>query len=150
MCYRLSSWALVKLTQKMYNFDDKSPLVQVMAWCHQATSYYLSQCWPRSMSAYGITGLQCNKLVIFKLISRIDLLNISYEIVLWWMPQDLTDDKSTLVQIMAWCCHAVNKRLPEPVLTKFCDVIWLHLRPQWVKAQTKWPPFCRLHFKWMF
>ena len=27
---------------------DKSTLVQVMAWCRQATSHYLSQCWPRS------------------------------------------------------------------------------------------------------
>ena len=24
---------------------DKSTLVQVMAWCHQASSHYLSQCW---------------------------------------------------------------------------------------------------------
>ena len=29
--------------------DDKPPLVQVMAWCHQATSHYLSQYWPRSL-----------------------------------------------------------------------------------------------------
>ena len=29
--------------------DDKSTLVQVMAWCRQATSHYLSQCWPRYM-----------------------------------------------------------------------------------------------------
>ena len=35
---------------------EKSTLVQVMAWCHQATSHYLSQCWPRSMSPYGITN----------------------------------------------------------------------------------------------
>ena len=35
--------------------DDKSALVQVMAWCCQATSHYLSQCWPRSMSPYGVT-----------------------------------------------------------------------------------------------
>ena len=28
--------------------DDKSTLGQVMAWRHQATSYYLSQCWTRS------------------------------------------------------------------------------------------------------
>ena len=35
--------------------DDKSTLVQVMAWCRQTTSYYLSQCWPRSMSPYGVT-----------------------------------------------------------------------------------------------
>ena len=38
--------------------DDKSTLDQVMAWCRQATSHYLSQCWPRSMSSYGITGPQ--------------------------------------------------------------------------------------------
>ena len=35
--------------------DDQSTLVQVMAWCRQATSHYLSQCWPRSLSPYGIT-----------------------------------------------------------------------------------------------
>ena len=33
-----------------YMFDDKSTLVQVMAWCCQATSHYLSQCWSWSMS----------------------------------------------------------------------------------------------------
>ena len=38
--------------------DDKSTLVQVMAWCRQATSHYLSQCWPKSMSPNGITRPQ--------------------------------------------------------------------------------------------
>ena len=28
----------------LYLADDKSILVQVMAWCRQATSHYLSQC----------------------------------------------------------------------------------------------------------
>ena len=37
---------------------DKSALVQVMAWCRQATSHYLSQCWPRYMSPYGVTRSQ--------------------------------------------------------------------------------------------
>ena len=32
-------------------FADKSTLVQVMAWCHQATSHYLSQCWSRSIAS---------------------------------------------------------------------------------------------------
>ena len=36
----------------------KSTLVQVMAWCRQATSHYLSQCWPRSMLPYGVTRPQ--------------------------------------------------------------------------------------------
>ena len=39
------------------NFEDKSTLVQVMAWCLTAPSHYLNQCWPRSMSPYGATGL---------------------------------------------------------------------------------------------
>ena len=29
-----------------------------MAWCHQATSQYLSQCWPTSMLPYDIISLQ--------------------------------------------------------------------------------------------
>ena len=45
--------------------DDKSTLVQVMAWCRQATSHYLSQCWPRSMSYYGVIRRQwVNSLVL--------------------------------------------------------------------------------------
>ena len=38
--------------------DDKSTLVQVMAGCRQATSHYLSQCWPGSMSPNGVTRPQ--------------------------------------------------------------------------------------------
>ena len=38
--------------------DDKSTLVKVMTWCRQATSHYLSQCWPSSMSPYGVTRPQ--------------------------------------------------------------------------------------------
>ena len=35
----------------------------------------------------------CNlKLITFKLISRMDILNVSCEIALKWMSQDLTDD----------------------------------------------------------
>ena len=29
-----------------------------MAWCRQAPSHYLSQCWPRSLSPYGVTRPQ--------------------------------------------------------------------------------------------
>ena len=40
------------------NTFDGVMLIQVMAWCHQATNHYLSQCWPRSMSPYGVTKPQ--------------------------------------------------------------------------------------------
>ena len=35
-----------------------------MAWCRQATSHYLCQCWPRSMSPNDVTRPQC-KWVLF-------------------------------------------------------------------------------------
>ena len=44
------AWRLRDLT------DDKSISAPVMVWCHQATSLYLSQCWPRFMSKYGVSG----------------------------------------------------------------------------------------------
>ena len=42
--------------------DDKSTLVQVMAWYRQAKSHYLSQCCPRSLSPYGVTRPQWVKI----------------------------------------------------------------------------------------
>ena len=39
-------------------FDDKSTLVQVMPWCHQAAGHYLSQYWYGSMSPCGIIRSQ--------------------------------------------------------------------------------------------
>ena len=51
-CEIALDWMSLDLT------EDKSTLVQVMAWCRQATSHYLSQCWPRSVSPYGVTRPQ--------------------------------------------------------------------------------------------
>ena len=45
---------------------DKSTLVQVMAWCHQATSHYLSQCWPRYLLLYGVTRPQWVEHALFQ------------------------------------------------------------------------------------
>ena len=52
ICEIALRWVLLDLTVM------KSTLVQVMAWCHQATSRCLSQCWPRSMSPYVVTRTQ--------------------------------------------------------------------------------------------
>ena len=38
--------------------SDKSTLVQVMAWCRQATSHYLSQCWPRPLTPCSVSRPQ--------------------------------------------------------------------------------------------
>ena len=51
--------------------------------------------------------------VIFKLILVNGGWGISYEIALRWMPLDLTDDKPTLVQVMAWCPRASSHYLSQ-------------------------------------
>ena len=62
--------------------DDKSTLVQVMARCRQATSHYLSQCWPRSLLPYGVTRPQWVKFFkkIFKSILRLESFDIFIKI----------------------------------------------------------------------
>ena len=55
----IDGWGIsceIALLWMSQDFTDQSTLVQVMAWCHQATSHYLSQCWPRS--PYGVTRPQ--------------------------------------------------------------------------------------------
>ena len=58
---------------------------------------------------------------------------ISYEIALRWMPLNLSDYKSTLVRVMAWCRQAANHYLSQcwPRSTLPNGIT----RPQWVKRQ---------------
>ena len=42
--------------------DVRSAVVQVMAWCRQATSHYMNPYKPRSLMPYGVTGPQWVKL----------------------------------------------------------------------------------------
>ena len=58
--------------------------------------------------------------------SRINTWSISCEITLGWMPQNIFDDKSTLVQVLAWHCQATSHSLPEPMLTQIPVTIWRH------------------------
>ena len=51
--------------------------------------------------------------VIFKLILMTDGWVISSKIVLRWMSLDLTDDKSTVLQVMTWCCQATSLYLSQ-------------------------------------
>ena len=114
--------------------DDKSTLVQVMAWCHQATSHYLSQCWPRSMSPNGVTRPQwvnslapgrCgsnSETIIFKFIRQIDAIAISWKNAHLWMSQNLMiisqywlGKGGTKHQAITWakvdpdrCCHLAS------------------------------------------
>ena len=53
------------------------------------------------------------KTIIFKLSIQTGSFGTWFEIPLWWMPQNLTNEMSTLVQIMAWCRLATNHYLSQ-------------------------------------
>ena len=76
---------------------------------------------------------QCDfKNVIFNLALLIGTFKSSYDNVLRWMPQDLTDDKSALVQVMAWCRQATNHYLNQ--CWQWSPMPYGITRPQWVKC----------------
>ena len=59
--------------------------------------------------------------ILLKLIISHSSLGTHCEIALRWMPQGLTNEKSTLVQVMA---PDGTKPLPEPMLTQIYVNIW--------------------------
>ena len=62
--YRKKSCDLIQILLKFDvkdPIDNKSVLVQVMAWCRQASSHCLNQCRHRFMTSYGVS-LGCNEL----------------------------------------------------------------------------------------
>ena len=56
-CWGISC-EIALIWMSLYFTDDQWTLVHVMAWCRQAASHYLIQCWPRSLSPYGVTRPQ--------------------------------------------------------------------------------------------
>ena len=93
-------------------FDEKSTLVQVMAGCRQATSYYLSQCLRRSVSPHGVTS------ILFKGNSSIWGLNFS---VLFHRGQ-LTITYNKSIEAGHGLPSKGEKLLPEQMIIQFTDV----------------------------
>ena len=82
---------------------EKSTLAQVMAWCHQVTSCYFSQCWSRSVSPFGVTKPNCVHLILQQ--NSVPHFTIS----LLHM-----NTKWALQNIIQWKLHKTT--------TKFCDL----------------------------
>ena len=76
--------------------------------------------------------------VIFKLILVVNGWGISYETALIWVSLNHTYDKTTLVQVMAWChkttSHYQSQCWPRPLSP------YVVTRPQWVKTTIYNPP----------
>ena len=65
--------------------DDQSTWVQVMAWCRQATSHYLSPWWPRSMRQMVSLGLNELTNLLYAKFSILYLLNFQSFIHIHWI-----------------------------------------------------------------
>ena len=71
-------------------WDFMSTLVQVMAWCRQATSHYLRQCSHKSLSPYGITRPQWVNSLNNKTMYIINGIYCTQPILLWAGPPSKT------------------------------------------------------------
>ena len=135
---------------------DKSTLVQVMAWCCQATSHYLNQCWLGYMMLCSVNRRKwlttlslSNWQFLFRLntlrprqngrhfpddIFKWILLNenvwISINNSLKFVPRGPINNITTLVQVMAWR-RPGDKPLSEPMMVRLPTHICV-TRPQWV------------------
>ena len=83
--------------------DDKWALVPVMAWCHQATSHYLNQCWPRSMSPYSWIKSIPRLQVIYELYIR--YIRYFCRDKLWWK-QIYFDAFDIVLHFIHWYFHS--------------------------------------------
>ena len=103
--------------------DDQSTLVQLMAWCRQATSHYLSQCWPRSLLLYGVTRPQwVDRLVLWPS-------DIIWHHITW----------STLFQAMVCCLTAPSHFLSQSWLI-INEILWFSPEGNFTgKAQDIYP-----------
>ena len=115
-------WISIRISLKFVSrvpIDNKPALVQIMAWRRPGdkplsepmmTSLPMHICvtrpqWVNSLAprswASDFKNINLNSL------SRIVAWAVGtcYEITLRWMPQNLSNEKSTLVHVMAWCCQ---------------------------------------------
>ena len=111
--------------------DDKSTLVQVMAWCRQAASHYLSQCWHRSLSPYGVTRRQW---VNF------------FRLQQGWSIGELAFEKSSHFWLSLRGRVQFNPKLKELTLweTLWLANIFVGLQPGAYRQRLDWKAFCRV------
>ena len=120
----MSTCAIALRWMPRNNFDDRSTLAQVMAWCRQATSHYLSQCWPRFISPYGFTSSQ-------------------------WV--NTCHLEFNLVNMEIYGAGNRNTSLPKSRTYLFCIfniMVAQSLTTQWARASTstQWVNTCHLEF----
>ena len=60
------------------------------------------------LSSFPVRSEWNFKITILNIVLLFGIFSSSYDIAFRWMPPEFTDDKSTLVQVMAGCCQATS------------------------------------------
>ena len=86
--------------------------------------------WWCQAAVLNINSLAPGKCSYFKILIsghtlQIKIMRNSSEISLRWMPQNTSDDKSTLVQVMG-LCHQATSHYLSTMLTQICVAIWCY------------------------
>ena len=93
-----------------------------------------------------------SKTGIFNLNLLIVIFRSSHGNAMRWMPQDLTDDKSTLGQVMAWCHQASNLHLNQcwpSSLTHICSTRDRGVNYCWLTVLVQLMPLFAWGNKWI-
>ena len=147
-CKIVLRWISVDLT------DDKLTLVQVMAWCRQATSHYLSPCWSRFLSPYDVTRPQwVNQEISFQF--HPPLMYRSQQITLGNHSEDSTwSIDSWLWQQTATCLASVPTTIYLNIITRISKCVVSdskkHYSCYWITQPVKqWAQFRKItHVQW--
>ena len=93
--------SLMNLRSRL-TLDEESTLIQVMAWCCQAKSHYLSQCWPRSVSRYGVSRPQWVNILIVQIFSHSFVENLNSPLIILFVKKpNMSRHTMTVVQSSA-------------------------------------------------
>ena len=131
--------------------DEKSTLDQVMAWCRQATSNYLSQCWPRPLLPYDVirpqwviwrkttktlTNRNVNKQTIDKPNRKL-CMNLCCEITFW------TSSSLSIQMNVQVSTSAATEQVEHTMKGTFCDTMisQRHDRAKWTLVNSFWRYF---------
>ena len=120
--------------------DDQPTLVQLVAWCCQATSHYLSKYWPRSLSPYGVTRPQLVNtcMCIFRYTTWNAWIKLlSARCVIVGRPIPSTSCLPTLLQEMSWAgilwTPSARHKYPSQHFVIWCRKnITFHMLNLWV------------------
>ena len=119
--------------------NNKSTLVHVMAWCHQTSSHYLSQCWHSSVSPDNVNRTQ--SVNCFSAFS-VYFLEIIYFLLNWKF-------FATTLQLGTWFWYwksMMQNILHFPQHFYLPEITWLHLLSWFIKSDDAWD-FRRLEFE---